>query len=276
MNLLKSAVRLVKRRPSALFFLSTVTLIFAVIDSYNPVFPILFGLGSMHEGDAFGSLVSFLQFMMDPDIIPSLALFILAFSVVGAAVASLVFSGYFYVVSNAFAGRKKVKGEFATGLRKHFFRMFSISFRVLLIGFILAIFMLVASVPAIVITNAAKITRPELLAAAVLVDILTAGVLFFGFMFFRTYALFWYPAAIDHAKRSFSIGKKTVDANFWSITGRFIVFDIVFIAVQFLFAAIDHQLAVIIVKWLFGTGFLLFFTTYIFAAFRIYSAEIQD
>lgn len=273
MKLLRDTIRLIIRRPFIILFLGLVTLACSVIDSYNPVFPILAGLGSVTGGDIFENIISFLQFLVDPDIIPTLVLFVLCLSIAAAVLTGLVFSGYFYTVNNILTGKKRFKGEFIMGLKKHFLRISLISFRVLFFGLILAIFMLVASVPAMIITNAARTSKPELLAAAVLVDMLTAGVLFFGLMFFRTYMFFWYPAAMNYGKKSFSAGKQVVDAHFWNIAKRFIAFDIIFIAFQFLFAGIDNSTVLFAVRWIFTTVFLLFFTVYLFTAFKAYTAQ---
>ena len=55
--------------------------------------------------------------------------------------------------------------------------------------------MTVASVPALVITSASIGKGREMLPQVLFVDVLTGFVLFFGMMFFRIYASFWYPAA---------------------------------------------------------------------------------
>jgi len=156
-------------------------------------------------------------------------------------------------------------------LRKYFIRVSLISARVTVFGFLFIIFMLVASVPSIVISRAAATDKPELLAAAIFVDILTAGIIFFGLMFFRLYMLYWYPAAINNSGKYFSIGKQTVDRKFWSLTGRFVIFDAVYILFQFLFTLIKDPSVNLIVNWLFRTCFFTCFVIYIFYSYRKYS-----
>jgi hypothetical protein len=273
MKLLKNTVRLIKRRPTVLSFMAIIMLAYAVIDSYNPVYPILLGLGSVTEGGISESVISLLQFVIDPDIVPTLVLVLFGFSGIGALASSLVFSGYFYTINNGIAGRKRFKGEFIAGLKEYFFKLAWISFRMIFLGLLLIIFLLVASVPAMIITNAAGISNPELLAAAFLVDIITAGVVFLAFMFFRTYMFFWYPAAVNRAERPFATGRRVVNRNFWGILGRFLTFDIFFIALQLILHGIESSFYRIIVGWVFGTFYVMLFVTYIFFSYKLYNVD---
>jgi hypothetical protein len=271
MKLLKNTVRLIKRRPLALLFMGIVMMVYAIIDSYNPILPIFLGLGSITEGGISEGILSLLQFMIDPDIIPMIILLIFSVSGIGALVLGFVLSGYCYTINNGIAGKKKFKGEFIAGLKKYFLKLTWVSFRVIFIGILLIIFLLVASVPALIITNVADISKPKLLAAAFLMNVITAGVIFFAFMYFRAYMFFWYPAAVNQAERPFTAGIRAANRNFWGITGRFLTFDIFFIVFALILRNIDSSLYRIIATWIFGTFYVVLFSAYIFFAFKIYN-----
>jgi len=72
-----------------------------------------------------------------------------------------------------------------------------ISFEVILFSILFTIFMLIVTVPAVAITRSFLGGKTELLALTVLFDLITLMVLFFGFMFFRIYMAFWYPAVFN-------------------------------------------------------------------------------
>jgi len=276
MKLLKNTIRLMKRRPSALLFIGVVMLVYAIIDSYNPILPIFLGLGSITEGGISEGILSVLQFMIDPEIIPMIILLIFCVSGIGAVVLGFVFSGYCYTINNGIAGRKKFKGELIAGLKKYFLKLTWISFRVIFIGILLIIFLLVASVPAVIITNAADISEPKLLAAALLIDVITVGVIFLGSMYFRIYMFFWYPAAVNQAERPFTAGVRAANRDFWGITGRFLTFDIFFIVAAFILLNINSSLYRIIGTWIFGTLYVVLFSAYIFFAFKINNTAKKD
>jgi len=269
MGAFRHSVQTIRNRPFIIWFFGIAALIFCIFDSFNPVIPILFGLGKITKGDISESIISFLQIMLEPGILATLLLAVAAVSIAGAIAAGLVFSGYFYIIKNAVGGEAKGKGEYLTGLRKYFVRVSFINFRVLIFGLLYLLFMMVVLVPAIVVTKAALSDKPQYMLAAVFIDILTAGVWFFGVMFFRAYTLFWYPAAVAGEEKAFSAGRNFANRHFWRITVRFIIFDIVFIVFQLLLMNIKIEFLAFIIYWLFVTVFFSFFTTYIFSLFRL-------
>lgn len=275
MKLVRTAVRVVVKRPFVILFLGIVTLIYSVINYYNPLFRIFFGLNALTKGDFLESVVSSLQVISDPGIIPILMGLIFGIIVAASLFCGLVFSGYFNIINNLITGKAKINGEFVSGVKKYFIRISTISFRALFLGVLFLIFMMVATVPAIVITKAASIEKPELVAAAFFLDLLTAAVLFFGFLFFRVYVFFWYPAALNNDKEFFKAGKRAADRFFWKIAGRFLIFDLIFVGFQFLFLQLGDSIVVFTANWIFETVFLLFYITYIFYTYRFSVSKAQ-
>lgn len=269
MKLIKTTGKIVKRRQGLLITVLALTLAFLVINSYNPLFGLLMGINTITKGDIMHSIISALQILSDPSFIPTVVAIIIGISVIGSLIAGLLFSGFFYMLNNALSGKEKVKGEFRSGVKKYFKRVALISIRIILIGFLLVVFLSIATIPAIVITKAATPQKPELIASAVFVNFLTILVLFFGMMFFKIYALFWYPAAINAQGKYFTAGKKAADLNFWRVVGRFIIFDAVFVLVELIFWKLGDSLITFLANWLFMTGFILLYITYVFFMYRL-------
>lgn len=273
MSVVRTAVQIIRTRPFIILFSALITLAFCLINKYNPVVTLLFGLTSITGGSIYETLISYLQILLDPDIIPMILLFIVAATVVSSILVGLIFSGYFNILNNALKGKKKSRGEFAYGIKKYYIKLVGISLPATVCFLLIVLFILISTVPAFVITHAASTGKPGLLAGAVFVDILTAGVLYLGFMLFRAYILFLYPAVVNANKKVFSVSRCMVNKNFWNISGKIAIFDIVFIVFMLLSRTVENQTVLFVVDWVFSTIFFVLFTSYIFSTFRNYSVS---
>jgi len=266
-----NTVRALLKRPFIIIFWSVAALAYYLVD-YN-ITRVLLHFEGAEETNILDSLIHILQFVFNfitdtKTLLPAVIYFI-GFAFLLSVPAGLFLSGCFYVINNTVAGKKKAKGEFFAGVRKYFIRIWFITFRVLVLGFLFVLFMLVASVPAFIITKSVMAGKSELTAAAVLVDVLTAGVLFFGSVFFRTYILFWYMAAVSGASKPFSTGKKIVDDSFWNLLIRFFILDVTYILSLNVFLKLNNQTVLFILNWIFASIFFSFLITYLFAIFKV-------
>jgi hypothetical protein len=273
MKLLKTAIRLIVRRPFVLLFPALILLVLCIADRYIQLLSIVSGLVSVTGGDALEGVVSLLQIFTDPGILPIMALAAVCFCIDGALLTGLVFSGYLNVVNTALCGKAEGKGDFAAGFKRYFFRITHISARVLFFGILTIVFIMVACVPAAVATRTAAGDKPELVMAAVFIDLLTVGVLFFLSLVFRAYLLFWYPAALNRNARFFHAARQVVGASFWKIVGRFFLFDVSFIASYFLFRGKYDSMPLFIADWLFKTFYVVFVIVYVFSRFKLHEQK---
>lgn len=268
MEVIRNSVRVIKKRPFIILYMGALILAYYIIDSYNPITSILAEMNTFFSDDISESIISLLQFIFDPGIFPLMAIMIAGLSVIGGIVWALAFAGYLNVVDNAVDNKPPVKGEYLQGFKGSFLRLAFISMRFLFFAFIFVLFMLVASVPAIIITKSASLARLDILFAAIFVDVLTAGIIFFGLMFVRIYMFFWLPAAYYHNKKTFTIGKRVSDNGFWSIVKSLILFDIIFVAFQYLFSKISIPFLVFVGNWAFETAFFTVLVIYVFTTFK--------
>ena len=276
MKLFGYTARLIRRRPLAVALLGAAVLLYCIADRFNPLIPILMGLGGATEGGVFENTISFLQLALDPEVMPALLLFLILFSAASAAIAGAVFSILFQMIYNALEGKKRTKEEITGSLRKNFLRMALISLRVIAAGAATVIILLVASVPAMIAINASRSGKPELFLAALFISLLTAGIILFGLLFYRAYMFFWYPAAFYGERRAFPAAKKVVDRNFWSIAGKLLFFDAFFVLFQALITSMPDTILSFILEWLFGTAFLMLFFTYLFTAYKRYAVSGRE
>jgi hypothetical protein len=269
MRSFRTAIGVIIRRPFIIIFSAAVALVYCAVSSINPVVPILLGLGRVTGGNAFESVISFLQILFEPGVILPGLLFIFCFAVAAGLVAGLLLPGYMSVIRNSLEGAGESGKEFTLGLKKYFLKIWLISSRVIFLSAIFIIFMLVSSVPAIIITRSALTDKPDFLLAAIFVDVLTAGVVLFSSMFFRAYMLFWYTAAYDPLKRPFLRAKRFVDENFWGIMGSLLVFDAVFLAFQLLRSLIGSPILAFAAEWIFTAAYASMLTTFVFTYYKV-------
>lgn len=272
MVVFRNTVAAICVRPFIILFTGILVFGYCLVDYILSPLKVFFTMGLNNEDNILDSLMHFIQLIFN-QLSDINTLFRVAGCYFGSLIPASIFigiilSGCLYIINNAVNRKPRKKREFLAGVKKYFFKISVISFKTLLISTLFIIFMLVASVPAIVITKAAASGKSELAAAATFINVLTFAVLFFGCMFFRTHIFFWFPAAINYKKRPFREGKRLVDAHFWGMVGRLIIFDIIFIMSEYIFISSNQSFLLFIANWIFKTVFLAFFITYIFSLFN--------
>lgn len=277
MNLFKLTLQSAGKRPVVIILPAVLALVLSVINLYNPVLPVMLGVSSATGGSFFDGVISALQLLMDPAIIPVIAIFLAGAVVLVSLLAGILLSGYFHIVGNTLAGVEKTKGDFVAGMKKYLWKMFFVTLRaVFILGTVLLI-MIISAVPSIIISRAAATTRPELMLAAVFLDILTAGVVFFGLMFSQIYLFYWYPAVIKDIRKPFRSAKRLVDSCFWQIVARFILFDAAFAVFAYLVIITPSAILKLLLGWIFATAFIVLLVIYIFHSFgKIMISNAQD
>lgn len=271
MKIFAKTLKTIIVRPFILVFIAVLALLITAINKVNPIMPILRGLNSITNGSFFENIVSYLQLILDPEIIPMIAAVALVFCLIVSLMSGFLLSGLLNIVNKTTFDKEKSKGDFRVGIKKYFWRIFFITFKSLVLTILFMLFMLVVSVPGIVVTIASITGKPELIIPALFVDLLTVFVMFFGLMFFKTYILLWYPAALNNERKYFSAGKKVVDRKFWSIAIRLLIFDIVFIIYEYIAIYIREFSVFFIISWIFNTIFFTLLLIYIFTIYRAYS-----
>jgi len=261
-------------------------IMFAVglVNYYNPVYTFIFGFGALDFQGTLNSIVSFLSLLTalfnSPLAVLKAFLIVVAILAVVSLTVSIGLAGIFNVINNEVEGKPKVKGQFYIGLKNYYFRTVFITFRVLFFSVFFLLFLMVSSIPAIILTQAWISNKPGLFALTLLVDIITLLVLFFCMLFFAIYMLFWFPASLNCDKKPFVVGKRTADAGFREIAGKFLLIGIVFMVCQYILLFLDGKIPVggagasvfsvllFLTGWAVNAAFSSFLTTYVFLVFK--------
>lgn len=288
MKLAKGALNRVVSRPFIIVFSVLLSLLYCIVDFLNPLVAVMFGVSAMGEGDLLGTVISLIQLALSPSLLLKAGLWIVAGVVLAALIAGLLFSGYFYILKNTLEDAPRKRGEYFAGIKKYFGRVFRTSLAVLSLSVVFLVFLIVLSIPALFVSWSWKEGKPELFGMMLLLDILTVVVVFFIFMFFRLYLSYWYPAVYSFQKGSFGMAKSIVDEKFWTLVGRWVLIDILFILGETLFLSLRYRQSSggdggpVLISMLFAgelVTVMLFFstvTTFLFASFRTISNQLTD
>lgn len=273
-TLQQTSAGIIVSKPFILIFWAAVMLLTSIGGYLLPVFRSVVELGSLSGSNAIETVMSFVQLLYEYTqrgtlvIISSVILLMVLFlmSVLG----SVIFSGYFNVLNNIVTGKTQ-KSPFKEGIRQFFNRIFTMNFIFSVLSLVLFLILIAAMVPALVITNAITSKGKEMIPAVLFVDTVTGLVFVFAVLFFRVYMFYWFPAVINGVKKPFKTAKEIVNRNFWRIAGIFLLFDGVFLSVQWFLTRHDDNLFFVLLKWIFLTCFFALFSTYVFVSYRKYS-----
>lgn len=268
MNIFETTIFAVMKRPFIIIMIGILMLAAAVANAFIPVIAMIMGIINMTGGGIFEGILSILQMLIDPGVIPTVLAVLAVFALVVSIAAGLLLPGYLLVVRDSIIKGDKKRGLFLAGLKTYFIRVFLITVRAILFTALLAIFLMVAGVPAIIVTKAALTTRQNLMLAAVFIDIVTIGVLFMCLSFFKAYMFMWFLAAADGMAKPFKAGKSIADRSFWKLAFGMLAFDAVFVAAIFTIYLSSNQLFRYAAGWVFATGFFTIFAVYLVQIFR--------
>lgn len=268
MNIFKTTIQTAVKRPFIPILIGSIMLVAAIFNAFIPLMAMIIGIVNMTGGGFFDSILSVLQMLIDPENIPIMLISLAALTVIVSVAIGLLLPGFLLIVDDGLERGKKRKGLFAEGLKKYFFRFLLMALKTSFFTLMLIVFLLVASVPAIIVTRATMTTNPDLLLAAIFMDIVTFGVFFMCLSFFSAYIYMWYIAASKGVAKPFKEGKAVADRGFWNISLSFLLFDIVFAATIYLIYSSDSQLFRYVSGWIFATGFFTTLAVYLVSAYR--------
>jgi len=271
MNIIKTTVQAVIKRPFILILIAVFMLVMALFNAFIPIMAIIIGIVNMAGGGIFESMLSILQMLIDPGILPTLLIFLGVMTLLLSIAAGILLPGYLPVVGDAIAkgtNRQSTKSLFIGGLKGNFFKFFFMTIKTILLAILLVVFLTVASVPAIIVTRAALTTKPDLMFGALFIVFVTVGVLFMCFSFFKSYVFMWYIAASNGEKKPFKVGKAVADRRFWSLILNFFVFDVVFAAAIYLIYLSGSRIVRYTAGWAFASVFFITLVVYLVKTYR--------
>lgn len=266
--MIRTTVDAVIKQPFILITIGIIMLVLAIFNIFIPVMAMIIGIVNMTGGSLIDSVLAVIQMLTDPQNIPAILISSAALVIILSVIIGLLLPGYLLTVNDGLSNNAKTKHLFLLGIRKYFLKFFLISLRSTFFTEILGVFLLVSSVPAIVITRAALLSRPNLMLAAVFIDVLTVCVFFLCLSFYTIYTYMWYISSLTASKQPFRAGKAAADRSFWKMTMGLMAFDIVFVIGLFAVYMIDNQVFRYIAGWIFTTCFFTTLAVYLVKSFR--------
>ena len=273
MDVIKATARAAVKQPSILVTAGILMLAAAVINVFVPAMAIITGIVSISGANVFDSLLSILQMLLDPGIVPTLLIALAVLSLLAAIAAGLLLPGYISAVDSGLSSGAGKRGLFADGIKRNFFRFFLMTLKTALLTVLAVVFLIISAIPAIVVTRAALTVKPDLMIAALFIDFVTIGAVFFSTAFIKAYIYMWYIAASKGESRPFKAGKAVVDREFWNLAFGLAGFDIVFAAVIYLIYLSESQIFRYVTGWLFTTTFFTVLPVYLVRIYRRGSRE---
>ena len=275
LELIKSIAKAITKRPSIPVLVGTLMLAAAVFNAFIPVMAMIVGIINM-TGGGFDSVLSIIQLLIDPGNLPAILIVAAVLAVAISVVSGLLLPGFLLVVDDGLTAGRKKKGLFVEGIKCCFFKFFLMTLRLSLISVLIGVFLLVASVPAIIVTKAAVSTNPDLAIAAIFIDLVTLGAFFMCLSFFKIYVYMWYIAASKIEKKPFTAGKAVGGRHFWRTALELLGFDAVFAAVIYLVYLNENQVLRYILGWAFTTAFFTALAVYLVRLYRTVSKSEGD
>lgn len=268
MNIFKTTIQAVIKRPFILIMIGAIMLAAAVFNAFIPLMAMIIGIVNMTGGGFFEGILSVLQMLIDPENISMILVTLAAMTIIASTAIGILLPGFLMITEDGLVKGNKKRGLFFEGLKKYFFKFFIMGLKTALFTLLLAVFLLVASVPAIIFTRAAMTAGSNLLIAAIFMDIVTIGVFFMCLSFFSIYIYMWYIAASKGVEKAFKTGKAFADRGFWSITLSLLLFSIVFAAVIYFIYSSESQLFRYFSGWAFTTAFFTTLAVYLVSTYK--------
>jgi hypothetical protein len=287
MGAVRKALNIILKRPFIICFTAIITLIYCVVDYFNPVTQLIMGFNRIGKGDFLESIIYSIQILSNSvlttrNFFRDAAYFFIILAAL-SIILGVMLSGFFNILNKAVEGAPKSGRDFFHGIKKYSIRTALVFFRIILIGIMVFVLMLIATVPAVIVTKAWVSGKVELIAVMAFLDVITFGVLIFGLMFYVIYITFWLPSSINYRKGAFFIAKKVADLDFWRIFVFYIVFGLAFLVSHMIITYLNAHLTgtvvvtviLFIVNWLIKTLFFCIFLTYIFWAFKMGQKKLR-
>lgn len=256
------------KHPLIVITIGIIMLFLAIFNLFIPVMAMIIGVVNMTGGSIADSVLAMIQMLIDTQNIPLILVFSAALVLILSVVIGLLLPGYLLTVNDGLTKNEKAKHLFLYGIKNYFFRFFLIALRSVFFTEILGVFLLISSIPAIVVTKVALMSKPDLMLAAVFIDVLTVCVFFLCLSFYFIYTYMWYISALTAAKKPFISGKATADRCFWKMAFGLLFFDVIFAAGLFVVYLIDNQVLRYIAAWIFTTCFFTTLAVYLVERFR--------
>lgn len=279
MNGIRNSIASIKRRPIIIVFLTVFVLLFCILEQFNPFTKGIGTLGSLLKIDYLDNMVRLSNAIKDVAknaYILAIAVLVAILSIFAiSCIIGVLFSGYYHHFYLSLMDRKSKKGDYVSGINKHFLKISMLTAVVLILSAVFVIFLLFSIVPAVSIVKAFLHGSSEVFFPMLMVIILTCFVVYFSVVFFSMYASYLFPSLIAFKKGGTLVSFRMVNGYCWYLMPRVSGFLILLALVQIMLLAVGYGLSsnsasvgVLILNWVLKTSVLFLFTYFVFSSFK--------
>ncbi len=275
----------IKKRPALLIFTAVMTLLFCILEQFNPFtrahgsWDGIFGADFFALGNELAEKAGLL--LRSPALLCLLLAMALLFLIAVSAILGITYAGYFHQFLQQSEEKEKLPGEIRTGISRHPFRL-AVYFLVLIPCTVVFALLLVYSLfPAILSVKLFLTGTTSILFPMILICILTVLADFFAILFYTMYATFAIPSLVCFRKGSFGASCRMVNAYCWYLLPRtclFLVLNIglrlVLLLIHYGLGSVVGSIAVLLVVWVVRTAIDFFYLNFTFNTFSAMKSDM--
>lgn len=281
MKKIEDALSLLKQRPNLWLGVSFFMLPLCLFE-YLILFPLIYGITSIGTGNVYEVIIYCIQFIMAG--VNHLKkgtsgnIFIFSFFCVSVLLSSFSAAGYFHCINEALNGRE---ARFREGIKRFFVRVNVIFMIFVVSSLAFFFFSVIISLPALVLTRSVTANKAnmDMLVnySLIIVNVTTVLVLLFQVVLGLMYFSYWFASIYHFGKKSFQVAKRMVNAFFWRLSLKTILFIFLFLVLEWALATTDIWLTknlvsevVVVFVIVFANSILkaLFLTLYVMQVFK--------
>lgn len=278
MKTLKEAFARVKNRPLIIIFLAIATFVLCLIEQFNPFIKKYGSLKTLFSLDYMENLAKFAQDIKASAATPgilvtSIIIFILLVSAC-ACIFAVFFSGYAQVLYLSVLGYKPKKGDFKSGINRHFIKMSLLFTTFVIFTIVFLILMAYTVVPAIMSIKIFFAGDSQIIFQMMLLIILTVMLLYFAIVFYVMYWSFSVPSIIGFRRGGVLVALRMVNGYCWYLMPRATVFifsigitEIIMLALNYGRGSTGLSILVLFINWILKLACIFPYINFVFSVF---------
>ncbi len=238
----------VKKRPVIFLFLALTTLLFCALEQYNPFTQEYGSLKSLFGRSFLGVLADFAQkiagFFSQPGTAALSILIALVIVLAVSVVLGVLYAGFGQTMYCAVTDQKRKKGEFLSGISRHFGKLTVYFFLLIVMTILFIVLFIFALVPAMMTIKILFSGNSGVIFQMLLLCILTVAILYFAAVFYAMYFSFMLPSLVGFKRGGFVASLKMVNNYCWYLLPRTTLFLFLMALIRVGLFAIGYGLSV--------------------------------
>lgn len=233
----------IKIRPFVYIGMLLLSAILSALEAYNPVIKNYGSLSYILKHNYIKTLSGWTakigEFFSDSDAILVSFLSILAVLAL-AAILSVFLSGYINVLISSVEDKQKVKGEFATGIKRNYLKTFIYLCLTIVLSAALFFFVLYSAIPTVFLLKLFLDGDTGVIFTMLIVALLTIIVMLFCVLFYGMYLSYILPSIAGLKKKNIRSGIKMTNMYAWYLLPKTTLFLLIAAILRFLLFVIDY------------------------------------